>query len=82
MTEQKPPSPDSQLAKLFAWIDDFHAQSEHFDDTAPARVWDLLLRALALKTALEGDGASPEFRKVATNNLRRFVPELKEWDAE
>ena len=69
------------LAELFAWVDDFHARSEHFDDATPARVWDLLLRAHGLRTVLHGDTASSEFRKLATPNLRRFVRELKEWDA-
>ncbi len=69
------------LRELSAWIDDFHARSEHFDDARPAKVWDLLLRALGLRTVLHGDTASPEFRELATPNLRRFVRELKEWDA-
>jgi len=71
----------STLAELFAWIDDFHARSGHFDDATPARVWDLLLRAHGLRTVLHGDTASYEFRELATPNLRRFVRELKEWDA-
>lgn len=81
MTARKPTQSSLSLAELFAWIDDFHARSEHFDDATPSRVWDLLLRALGLKTVLHGDTASPEFRKLATPNLRRFVRELKEWEA-
>lgn len=81
MTVRKQTKPLPKLAELFAWVDDFRARSEHFDDATPARVWDLLLRALALRTVLHGDTASPEFRNLATPNLRRFVRELKEWDS-
>lgn len=69
------------LAELFAWIDDFHARSEHFGDATPAKVWDLLLRALGLRTVLAGKGVNPGFREEATKNLRRFIQELMEWDA-
>lgn len=81
MTTRKTTQSSPSLAELFVWIDDFHARSEHFDDATPARVWDLLLRALGLKTVLHGDTANPEFWKLATPNLRRFVRELKEWEA-
>ena len=81
MTVRKEPKSSSTLAELFAWIDDFHARSEHFDDATPARVWDLLLRALGLRTVLAEEGANPGFREQATKNLRCFIHELMEWDA-
>ena len=81
MTARKQPESEPTLAELFAWIDDFHARSEHFDDATPARVWDLLLRALGLRTVLAGKGVNPGFREEATKNLRRFIQELMEWDA-
>ena len=81
MTARKQTKALPTLAELFAWVDDFHARSEHFDDATPAGVWDLLLRAHGLRTVLHGDTASSEFRKLAAPNLRRFVRELKEWDA-
>lgn len=86
MTARKQPSPPvtkATLAELFVWLDDFHKRSDDFDEAAtPLRVWDLTLRALGLKSALSGNTASPEFRKVATVNFRRFVRELKAWDSE
>jgi hypothetical protein len=69
------------LAEALAWLDAFKKRSEHFDDAAPASVWETMLRALALKTALEGDTASSEFRCTAATNLSCLVGELKEWDA-
>ena len=81
MPLRKPAQSSPSLVELFAWIDDFHARSEHFDEATPAMVWDLLLRALGLKTVLHGDPASPEFRKLAIPNLRRFVRDLKDWES-
>ena len=81
MTARKQTKSLPTLAELFAWIDDFHARSEHFDDATPARVWDLLLRALGLRTVLAEEGVNPGFREEATKNLRRFIQELMEWDA-
>jgi hypothetical protein len=60
---------------------DFHARSENFNDATPTMVWDLLLRALGLRTVLAEEGANPGFREEATKNLRRFIQELMEWDA-
>ena len=84
MTMRKQPIPqnsDATLAELLAWLDDFQKRSEHFDDATPEKVWELALPALALKTALGGSTASPEFRENATTNLRRFVRELQELDS-
>ena len=81
MTPRKPAKSSPSLAELFDWIDDFHARSEHFDDATPPKVWDLLLRALGLKTVLHGDTSNPEFRKLAIPNLRRFVRDLKDWES-
>lgn len=81
MTVRKEPQSPSTLAELFAWIEDFHARSEHFDHATPTMVWDLLLRALGLRTVLAEEGANPGFREEATKNLRRFIQELMEWDA-
>jgi hypothetical protein len=78
MTVRKEPQSPSTLAELFAWIDDFHARSEHFDDATPTMVWDLLLRALGLRTVLAEEGTNPGFREEATKNLRRFIQELME----
>ena len=81
MTARKQPKPEPALTELFAWVDDFKERSEHFDDATPAKVWDLILRMLALKFALEGSTASPEFREGATKNFRRFIRELQAWDS-
>ena len=57
---------------------DFHARSENFNDATPTMVWDLLLRALGLRTVLAEEGTNPGFREEATKNLRRFIQELME----
>ena len=72
---QRNPAP--ALDEMLAWLDDLRVRSEHLDDSTPARVWDLMLRALALHTALRSDHANPGFRETATTNLRRLVQKLK-----
>ena len=66
-------NPTPALYDMLAWLDDLRERSE----STPARTWDLMLRAFALQTALRSNDAYPDFREVATVNLRRLVHELQ-----